>query len=151
MNAPASPLVYILNGPNLNLLGEREPELYGRETLTQVRELCERTAGEFGLRIDFRQTNSEGTLVDHIQEARTEAHAIIINPAAYAHTSIAVLDALRACEMPIYEVHISNPSRRESFRHVDYTAMAATGQISGCGVHGYALALRQVASLLNSP
>ena len=138
----------LLNGPNLNLLGQREPELYGRETLHELRGLCERTAGELGLRVEFRQTNSEGTLVDHIQEARVQAEAIIINPAAYAHTSIAVFDALQACEMPIYEVHITNTWKRESFRHTDYTAMAATGQITGCGTNGYALALQQVASVL---
>jgi len=151
MTTPApqsSPLVFILNGPNLDLLGERQPELYGHETLQQVKELCERTAAELGLQIDFRQTNSEGTLVDHIHDARTRAQALIINPAAYSHTSVAVHDALHACDMPIYEVHISNTWKRDSFRHTDYVAIAATGQLNGLGVNGYALALRQVAFVL---
>jgi len=144
----SSPLVFVLNGPNLDLLGQRQPELYGRETLQQVREVCERTAAELGLRIEFRQTNSEGTLVDHIHDARNEAQAIIINPAGYAHTSVAIHDALHTCDMPIYEVHISNTWKRESFRHTDYVATAATGQINGLGTNGYALALRQVAFVL---
>jgi 3-dehydroquinate dehydratase-2 len=122
--------------------------LYGRESLEDVRKLCERTAAELGLRLEFRQTNCEGTLIDYIQEARARAQAIIINPAAYAHTSIAVHDALLACDLPVYVVHITNTLRRESFRHVDYAAMAARGQISGCGTNGYALALRQVARVL---
>ncbi|MDQ6860057.1 MAG: type II 3-dehydroquinate dehydratase [Verrucomicrobiota bacterium] len=145
---PARPLVFILNGPNLDLLGDRQPEIYGRETLEELQANCERRAEELGLRIEFRQTNSEGTLVDHIHDARAAARAIIINPAAYAHTSIAVLDALLACEMPIMEVHISNPATREDFRHIDYTARAATGVINGCGTNGYLLALQQVATLL---
>ncbi len=148
--SPSSPLVFILNGPNLDLLGQRQPELYGRATLQEVQELCERTAAELGLRIDFRQTNSEGTLVDHIHEARLHAQAIIINPAAYSHTSIAVHDALHACEMPVYEVHISNTWKRDTFRHTDYVAIVATGQLNGLGINGYALALRQVAAVLQS-
>lgn len=151
MTAPdsqSSPLVFILNGPNLDLLGQRQPELYGHDTLQQVEELCQRTAAELGLRIDFRQTNSEGTLVDYLHEARTQAQAIIINPAAYSHTSIAVHDALHACDMPIYEVHISNTWKRDSFRHTDYVAIVATGQLNGLGINGYALALRQVAAVL---
>lgn len=144
----STPLVFILNGPNLDILGQRQPELYGNETLQDVRELCERTATELEMRIDFRQTSGEGTLVEHIHDALTQAQAIVINPGAYAHTSIAVQDALHACDMPIYEVHITNTWRRESFRHTDYVAMVATGQLNGLGIHGYALALRQVASIL---
>jgi len=154
MTAPdsqSSPLVFILNGPNLDLLGQRQPELYGRDTLQQVEELCRRTAAELGLRIDFRQTNSEGTLVDYLHEARIHAQAIIINPAAYSHTSIAVHDALHACDMPIYEVHVSNTWKRDSFRHTDYVAIVATGQLNGLGIDGYALALRQVAAVLQKP
>lgn len=141
--------VYVLNGPNLNLLGSREPEIYGRETLADVAAAVAKRARELKLGIEFRQTNSEGELVGWIQEARTKAAAIIINPAAYTHTSVALLDALSACDgLPIIEVHISNVHRREDFRRHSYVSLAATGVIAGCGTQGYVLALERVARLL---
>ena len=143
----ATQTVFILNGPNLNLLGQREPEIYGRETLSGIESKCRALAGELKLTIDFRQTNSEGTLVDWIQEARQNGAAIILNAAAYTHTSVAVLDALRAVDKPIIEVHLSNPAARESFRHHSYVAQAATGAITGLGAQGYLLALRALADL----
>lgn len=142
-------VVYVLNGPNLNLLGSREPEIYGRETLADVAAALGSRARELKLGIEFRQTNSEGELVGWIQEARTKAAAIIINPAAYTHTSVALLDALSACDgLPIIEVHISNVHRREDFRRHSYVSLAATGVIAGCGTQGYVLALERVARLL---
>lgn len=140
--------VFILNGPNLNLLGKRQPEVYGHETLADVEGLCQAVAAELGLGIDFRQTNAEHQVVDWIQEARETAQGIIINPAAYSHTSVAILDALKACECPILEVHVSNIHRRESFRHHSYVTQAATGVVAGFGTHGYLLALRHMAHLL---
>ncbi|WP_174300116.1 type II 3-dehydroquinate dehydratase [Caulobacter sp. S45] len=140
--------VFVLNGPNLNLLGVREPHIYGTTTLDQVKSACEARAAALGLTTDFRQTNHEGVLVDWIQEARTEAAAIIINPGAYSHTSIALLDALKACELPVIEVHLSNPAARESFRRRSYVSLAATGVIAGFGVQGYDLALDAAARLV---
>jgi 3-dehydroquinate dehydratase II len=140
--------VYVLNGPNMNLLGVRQPELYGHEMLQDVQDLCVRTGQRVGLTIDFRQTNSEGTLIDQIQEARTKAAAIVINPAAYASTSVGIQDALHTCDFPIIEVNVTNTWKREGFRQTDYTAQIATAQINGCGVNGYVLALEQVTYLL---
>jgi 3-dehydroquinate dehydratase-2 len=138
----------ILNGPNLNLLGTREPQIYGRETLADVEVDCRRVAAEFGLSLRFRQSNAEFQLIDWIHEARDSAVAIIINPGAFTHTSIAIMDALNACTCPILEVHISNVHRRESFRHHSYVSLTATAVLAGFGTHGYQLAVRHVAHLL---
>ena len=119
--------IFVLNGPNLNLLGVREPDIYGTTTLDQVKALCEARAAQLGLEVDFRQSNHEGELVDWIQAARAEASALVINPGAYTHTSIALLDALKALAAPIVEVHLSNPAARENFRRRSYVSLAATG------------------------
>jgi 3-dehydroquinate dehydratase II len=140
--------IYVLNGPNLNLLGLRQPEIYGRETLADVADKLSALAEELGLSIRFYQSNHEGALVDWIHEARGEGAAIIINPAAYTHTSVAILDALHTFEGPVIEVHISNVHKRESFRHHSYVSLRADGVIAGCGTEGYLLALRRVASLV---
>jgi len=145
-----SPLIYILNGPNLNLLGKRQPAIYGHETLADVEALCEREAETLGLAIKFRQSNAEFQLIDWIHEAREAAAGIVINPAAYTHTSVAILDALQACEFPIIEVHISNIHKREPFRHHSYVSSVAAGVIAGFGTQGYALALRRLARLVAS-
>ncbi|MBK1661987.1 type II 3-dehydroquinate dehydratase [Paracraurococcus ruber] len=142
------PLIAVLNGPNLNLLGMREPEKYGHSTLDDVEALCAETAEELGLAIDFRQTNGEGELVTWVQECRGRAAGIIINPAGYTTTSIALLDSLLAVGLPVIEVHITNIHRREEFRHHSYVSKAATGVIAGLGVEGYALALRAMAGLV---
>lgn len=131
--------IYVLNGPNLNLLGTREPEIYGSETLDDIKAaLVERSTDH---EIVFRQTNHEGELVDWIQEASGKAGAVILNAGAYTHTSIAMHDALRACDAPIIEVHLSNPAAREGFRRRNYVSSLATGTIAGLGAHGYELAL----------
>ena len=140
-----SHLVYILNGPNLNLLGHRQPEIYGHETLADVEAACRTLATELGLKVDFFQTNREYELIDWIHEARGKAGAIIINPAAFTHTSIAILDALSAFEGVVIEVHISNVHRREDFRHHSYVSLRADGVIAGLGTDGYPLALRHIA------
>lgn len=137
--------ILILNGPNLNLLGTRQPEIYGATTLADIRVLCEERAAALGLAIDFRQSNHEGELVTWIQEARHGHGAIILNAAAYTHTSVAILDALLACEKPVIEVHLSNIHRREDFRRHSYVSAAAVGMIYGFGALGYALALEAVA------
>ena len=142
------PLIVVLNGPNLNMLGVREPEKYGTATLDDVEALCAETAEEYGLAIDFRQTNAEGELVTWIQECRGRAAGIVINPAGYTTTSIAVMDALLAVDLPVIEVHITNIHRREEFRHNSYVSKAATGVICGLGVGGYALAIRAMAELV---
>ena len=142
------PLVAVLNGPNLNLLGTRQPEVYGSATLDDVEALCAETAEQVGLAIDFRQTNGEGELITWVQECRGRAAGIVINPAGYSHTSIALMDALKAVGLPVVEVHISNIHRREDFRHHSYVSLAATGVIAGLGIRGYALALRAMAELL---
>ncbi|MBG6207077.1 3-dehydroquinate dehydratase-2 [Labrenzia sp. EL_126] len=141
-------VVYILNGPNLNLLGKREPEIYGHQTLDDVHQMCVAQAENDRLNIVFRQSNAEHDLIDWVQEAREAAHAIIINPAAYSHTSIAILDALSACTCPVIEVHVSNIHRREAFRHHSYVSQKADAVIAGCGVEGYLLALQRAATLL---
>jgi 3-dehydroquinate dehydratase-2 len=142
------PLIAVLNGPNLNMLGSREPEKYGSATLDDVEALCAEVAEELGLAIDFRQTNGEGELITWVQECRGRAAGIVINPAGYTTTSIALLDALLAVELPVIEVHITNIHRREEFRHHSYVSKAATGVIAGLGVEGYALALRAMAQLV---
>ena len=131
------PKILILNGPNLNLLGEREPHIYGHTTLAQVEERCKAAASRLGLEVDFRQSNWEGQLVDWIQEARKTMAGIVFNPAAYSFTSMAILDALKASQLPIVEVHITNIHRREPMYHKSYVSLAATGVICGLGSFGY--------------
>lgn len=140
--------IFILNGPNLNLLGLRQPEIYGTQTLNDVAEACSALAEDLGLSIRFHQSNHEGALVDWIQEARGAAAGIIINPAAYSHTSVAILDALNAFDGPVIEVHISNIHKREAFRHHSFVSARADGVIAGCGVEGYLLGLRRMAGLI---
>jgi 3-dehydroquinate dehydratase-2 len=142
------PLVFVLNGPNLNMLGQREPAVYGRTTLAEVEKSCRERAESLGLGVDFRQTNHEGELVGWIQEARAAADGIVINAGAYTHTSVAILDALMTAEKPVIEVHLSNVFRRESFRHHSYVSPAAVGVIVGLGPQGYALALDALAARL---
>lgn len=140
--------IFILNGPNLNLIGTRQPEIYGRDTLADAEAMARETAEDVGFEVDFRQSNHEGYLVDWIQEARGKAQAIVINPAAFTHTSVAILDALNTFEGPVIEVHLSNIHKRESFRHHSYVAARADAAVIGCGIQGYALAVRRVAALL---
>ena len=142
------PTVLVLNGPNLNLLGVREPAVYGHETLGDIEERCTARAAALHLQIDFRQTNHEGQLVDWIQEARESADGIVLNAGALTHTSVAVLDALSAADLPVIEVHLSNIFRRESFRHHSYVSLAANGVICGLGPQGYELALEAIAALI---
>ena len=144
------PIVYVLNGPNLNLLGSRQPEIYGRETLADVENECRRAGAELGLEIEFRQTNAEFQLIDWIHEAAGRAAGIVINPAAFSHTSVAVLDALNTCGFPILEVHISNIHKREEFRRHSFVSGVAAGVICGCGTHGYVLAIQHLARLILS-
>lgn len=144
----ATPIISILNGPNLNMLGTRQPELYGRESLADVETLCRAHAVRLGLEIEFRQSNHEGDLVTWIQECRGRAAGIVINAGAYTHTSVAVLDALLAAEVPAVEVHLSNIHQRDPFRHHSYVAKAAKGMICGFGSHGYVLALDALARLI---
>jgi 3-dehydroquinate dehydratase-2 len=139
--------VLVLNGPNLNLLGKRQPEIYGHATLADVEDLCRSTAGEFGLGVECRQSNAEHVLIEAIHEFRVGSAGIVINAGAYTHTSVAILDALNACEVPVIECHISNVHRREPFRHHSYVSPAATAVLAGFGIHGYALAIRHLASL----
>jgi 3-dehydroquinate dehydratase-2 len=145
-----SRLVFVLNGPNLNLLGKRQPQIYGHETLADVEARCRAVAAELELELRFHQSNREYEIIDWIHEARERAGGIVINPAAFTHTSVAILDALNACDLPIIEVHISNVHRREAFRHHSYVSLAATGVIAGCGTQGYELALTRLARLLGS-
>jgi 3-dehydroquinate dehydratase-2 len=139
--------IYVLSGPNLNLLGTREPEIYGHQTLDDVRRLCEARASARGYEIVFRQSNREGELVDWIQEAREKGSAVVINPAGYGHTSVAILDALKAVGVPVVECHLSNPAAREAFRHHSYVSLAATGVITGFGAASYELAVEAAAGL----
>lgn len=140
--------IYVLNGPNLNLLGTRQPEIYGADTLPDVEQNCAETAKDLGLTIAFHQSNAEHVLIDLIQSARSDAAGIIINPAAFSHTSVAILDALNMFEGPVIEVHISNIHKREAFRHHSYVSHRADGVIAGCGVQGYELALQRIAILI---
>lgn len=144
-----SRIVYVLNGPNLNLLGVRQPHIYGHDTLAHVEAECRRSASELRLELRFHQSNAEYQLIDWIQEARTVAGGLAINPAGFTSTSVAILDALSACEFPILEVHITNIHRREAFRHHSYVSLAATGIIAGLGTQGYSLALQRLARLID--
>jgi 3-dehydroquinate dehydratase-2 len=141
--------IYVLNGPNLNLLGTREPEVYGKETLDDLRLRCERKAKSLGFSVEFRQSNVEGELVTWIQEARTGAAGLIVNAGALTHTSIAILDALLACDVPSVEVHLSNIFAREPFRHRSYISRAAKGVICGFGGLGYELAIEALAASIS--
>ncbi|MGO9422466.1 type II 3-dehydroquinate dehydratase [Roseiarcus sp.] len=145
-----SQIVAVLNGPNLNLLGKRQPEIYGRETLADVEADCRRVGAGLGLEIEFRQSNREYEIIDWIHDARGRTAGIVINPAAFTHTSVAILDALHAFEGPIIEVHISNVHKREEFRHHSYVSAVASGVIVGCGTQGYALALQRIATLIGT-
>lgn len=141
-----SNLVYVLNGPNLNLLGLREPEIYGSTTLDEIAGMLEDRASELGLAIDMRQTNHEGMLVDWLHEANADqARAVLLNAAAYTHTSIALLDAIKAITVPVIEVHLSDPKTREAFRHLSYVGMAAAATVEGLGPQSYLVALEKVA------
>jgi 3-dehydroquinate dehydratase-2 len=143
--------VYVLNGPNLNLLGTREPELYGRATLADVEKLCRTTAKDHGLAVQFRQSNQEGELIDWIHEARAnKAAGLVINPAGYTTTSVAILDALLTMETPVIEVHITNIHAREPFRRHSYVSKAARAVVCGFGVHGYALAITGLAAMIDA-
>ena len=141
-------LVYVLNGPNLNLLGLRQPHIYGHETLADVERACESLCETLAFRLRFHQSNREYELIDWVHAARGEAAGIVINPAAFTHTSVALLDALNAFDGPVIEVHISNVHKRESFRHFSYVSQRADGVIAGCGTQGYLLALRRLAVLV---
>ncbi|MDX1709681.1 MAG: type II 3-dehydroquinate dehydratase [Rhodovibrionaceae bacterium] len=141
-----APRVLVLNGPNLNMLGSREPDVYGHATLADIESACRDTAAERGLDLDFRQSNHEGELVEWIQSARERHDAIVINAGALTHTSVALLDALQAAGLPVLEVHLSNTYRRESFRHHSYVSRAAQGVICGLGPMGYLLALQALAA-----
>ena len=140
--------IFILNGPNLNLLGTREAEIYGHTSLADLKIMCEAFAEELGFEVYFEQSNSEAQIIDWIHEAISGAEGVIINPAAFTHTSLAILDALKNVTCPIIELHISNPHKRESFRHHSYVTFAATGLIAGFGVNGYTMAINAMADLL---
>ena len=144
-----SRVILVLNGPNLNTLGQREPEIYGRTSLEDIRNLTAARAKTHGLEADFRQSNDEGELVSWIQGARTTAAGVVINAAAYTHTSVAILDALLSCGVPVIEVHLSNIFKREEFRHHSFVSRAATGVICGFGAQGYELAVDAMAQILN--
>ena len=142
--------IYVLNGPNLNTLGTREPDIYGSQTLEDVRGLCEARAKALGFEVVFRQTNHEGELVDWVQESCTAASAVVINPAAYGHTSVALLDALKLLSIPVVECHLSHLATREEFRHKTYVSQAAKGLISGFGAKSYELAIEAAAHLASA-
>jgi 3-dehydroquinate dehydratase II len=151
MAIPPDQTIYVLNGPNLNMLGTREPDTYGHATLADVEKLCAEAASQFGLKADCRQSNHEGQLIDFIHEARAKkACGIIINAGAYSHTSIALHDALKAVNIPTVEVHISNIHARENFRHHSFTAMAAFATLSGFGIDGYRLAINGLAAKIGA-
>ena len=143
-----SRLVYVLNGPNLNLLGKRQPHIYGHETLADVEKDCRAVAKELKLELRFHQSNREYEIIDWIHAARGRAAGVVINPAAFTHTSVAILDALNAFDGPIIEVHISNVHKREPFRHHSYVSGVASAVIVGCGTQGYAFALQRMAKLI---
>jgi 3-dehydroquinate dehydratase-2 len=142
--------IFVLSGPNLNLLGAREPHIYGSDTLEDIRARCERRAKALGFQVEFRQTNHEGVLIDWIQEAREKASAIVLNAAGSSHTSVAIHDALKAVGCPVIEIHLSNPAAREDFRHFSYVSLAAKGVIAGFGPLGYELAVEAAASAASS-
>jgi 3-dehydroquinate dehydratase-2 len=139
--------IYVLSGPNLNLLGVREPDIYGRATLDEIKTACEARAAAQGRQIVFRQSNHEGELIDWVQEARTAAAALVINAAGYGHTSVALHDALKMLAIPVIDCHLSNPAAREVFRHASYVAIAATGVVSGFGAMSYELAVEAACGL----
>lgn len=145
-----SKTIYIINGPNLNLLGTREPEIYGTQSLADIQALCEQAASEAGFEVSFSQTNIEGELVDKIQEAGAKGAAIIINPAAYTHTSVALYDAIKAVSVPCIEIHLSQPAARESFRRRSFVSEASMGTISGFGAKSYLLGLQAAFDLLEA-
>lgn len=148
MTDPAPATIYVLNGPNLNLLGTREPDIYGSDTLDDIAGMLEDRARELGLEVDVRQSNHEGHLVDWLHEAQAVgARAVLLNAAAFTHTSVALLDAIKAIAVPVIEVHLSNPHKRERFRHHSYVGMAAHGTVAGFGAYGYVLALEAAARL----
>jgi 3-dehydroquinate dehydratase II len=149
-NQPMSlpPLIAILNGPNINMLGLRQPHLYGSNTIDDVEALCAETAEQLGMAIDFRQTNGEGELITWVQECRGRAAGIVINAGGYTHTSVALMDALLAAEVPVIEVHVTNIHKREEFRHHSYISKVAVGMIAGLGIQGYAYALMALADIL---
>lgn len=140
--------IFVLNGPNLNLLGSREPGHYGETTLADIESMARQTAQEFGYSVDFRQSNHEGVLVDWVQEAGTAAYGLVINPAAYTHTSVALHDAIRALAIPVVEIHLSNVHAREAFRAHSYVSPVADGVICGFGAHSYTLGIRALVSRL---
>lgn len=142
--------IYVLNGPNLNMLGTREPEKYGHATIKDVEKLCRETGKRFGVDVDFRQSNHEGEIVESIHEAKKKAAGIVINPAGYSHTSVAILDAISAVQLPTIEVHITNIHQREEFRHHSYISKAAKAVICGFGIEGYALAIQGLAGLIGA-
>jgi 3-dehydroquinate dehydratase-2 len=144
----ALPLIAVLNGPNLNMLGTREPTLYGAATIDDLEALCAETAEALDLSIDFRQTNHEGELITWVQECRTKARGIVINPAGYSHTSVALMDALLAVELPVIEVHLTNIHAREDFRRSSLVSRVAQGMICGLGIRGYGLALTALAEMI---
>ncbi|MBB3351825.1 type II 3-dehydroquinate dehydratase [Rhizobium lentis] len=144
-------LIYVLNGPNLNLLGKRQPHIYGHETLADVEADCRKVASELGHEIRFHQSNREYEIIDWIHEAREDGAGIVINPAAFTHTSLAILDALNTFEGPVIEIHISNMYKRESFRHHSFVSHRADGIITGLGTEGYPLGIRRVATMLTAP
>ena len=144
----ALPLIAVLNGPNLNMLGSREPTLYGAATIDDLEALCAETAEALDLSIDFRQTNHEGELITWVQECRDKARGIVINPGGYSHTSIALMDALLAVELPVIEVHLTNIHAREDFRRRSYVSRVAQGVICGLGIRGYGLALTALAEMI---
>ena len=139
--------IYVLSGPNLNLLGQREPEIYGSASLDEIKALCEVRAAEKGRQVVFRQTNHEGELIDWVQEARASAAALVINPAGYGHTSVALHDALKTLSIPVVECHLSNPAQREAFRHLSYVSLVAAGVIQGLGPQSYELAVEAACGL----
>jgi len=144
----ASNLIYVLNGPNLNLLGLREPEIYGRDTLDDIAAMLEDRARELGIEIEMRQSNHEGHLVDWLHEAQADgARAVLLNAGAFTHTSVALYDAIKSVKVPVIEVHLSNPHGREQFRHKSYVGMAAKGTIAGFGARSYLLALEAAKAL----
>ena len=140
--------IFVINGPNLNLLGTREPEVYGTQSLDDIKDICTQTAGKFSHEIIFLQSNIEGELIDFIQQAGREGAGIVINPAAYTHTSVAIHDALKAVDVPSIEIHLSQPAKRESFRRRSYVAEAVHGTISGFGVDSYVLGLQALSNLI---
>ena len=143
-------IIYILNGPNLNLLGKRQPHIYGHETLADVEADCRKLASELGHEIHFHQSNREYEIIDWIHQAREDGAGIVINPAAFTHTSLAILDALNTFEGPVIEIHISNVHKRESFRHHSFVSHRADGVIAGLGIEGYQLGIRRVATMLKT-